>query len=160
MASVSVEQLILFIASIVIAAGVAGVFTSSVDDLAGAIDDQGIEVSDDIRTSVEIISDSGSDAVYDDAEETSGTVTLLVKNTGSSDLVADPSQVDVLLNGQFRTDVSVALADGDGTETSWGQTEVVTVQLTDVALDPGDHRVKLIVNGDEELFQFRVEGET
>ncbi len=152
MASVSVEQLILFIASIVIAAGVAGVFTSNVDDLAGAIDDRGLEVSDDIRTSVEIISDSGADAVYND---TTGNVTLLVKNTGSSDLVADPSQVDVLLDGQFRTDVSVALADGEGT--SWGQTRVATVTITEADLSVGDHRVKLVVNGDEERFRFRVD---
>jgi len=152
MASVSVEQLILFIASIVIAAGVAGVFTSNVDDLAGAIDDQGLEVSDDIRTSVEIISDSGADAVYN---ETTNNVTLLVKNTGSSDLVADPSQVDVLLDGQFRTDVSVALADGEGT--SWGQTRVATVTVTEADLSAGDHRVKLVVNGDEEQFRFRVD---
>ena len=151
MASVSVEQLILFIASIVIAAGVAGVFTSNVDDLAGAIDDRGLEVSDDIRTSVEVISDSGADAVYND---TTGNVTLLVKNTGSSDLVADPSQVDVLLNGQFRTDVSVALANGEGT--SWGQTRVATVTITEADLSAGDHRVKLVVNGDEERFRFRV----
>ncbi len=152
MASVSVEQLILFIASIVIAAGVAGVFTSNVDDLAGAIDDRGLEVSDDIRTSVEIISDSGADAVYN---ETTNNVTLLVKNTGSSDLVADPSQVDVLLDGQFRTDVSVALADGEGT--SWGQTRVATVTITKADLSAGDHRVKLVVNGDEERFRFRVD---
>lgn len=152
MASVSVEQLILFIASIVIAAGVAGVFTSNVDNLAGAIDDRGLEVSDDIRTSVEIISDSGADAVYN---ETANNVTLLVKNTGSSDLVADPSQVDVLLDGQFRTDISVGLADGEGT--SWGQTEVATVTITEADLSTGDHRVKIVVNGDEERFRFRVD---
>lgn len=154
MASVSVSHMILFIASMLIAASVAGVFTSSVDQLSDAIDDQGLEVSDEIRTSIEIISDSGAgDAIYDEDEEE---LTLLVKNTGTNGLVPEATQLDVLVNGQFQSSESIEvelLGDGE----TWNQNEVVRVTI-DVTLEDGDHRVKVIVNGDEDVFQFRTGG--
>lgn len=154
MASVSVSHMILFIASMLIAASVAGVFTSSVDQLSDAIDDQGLEVSDEIRTSIEIISDSGAgDAIYDEDEEE---LTLLVKNTGTNGLVPEATQLDVLVNGQFQSSENIEvelLGDGE----TWNQNEVVRVTI-DVTLEDGDHRVKVIVNGDEDVFQFRTGG--
>jgi len=154
MASVSVSHLILFIASIVIAASVAGVFTTSVDDLAGALDDQGLQVSENVRTSVQVISDSGSNNVYDDDEET---LTLLVKNVGTTALDADESQLDVLVNGEFVTSDELSVAALDSTdEHTWARGEVVEVTV-DRELAPGDHRATVIVGGDEERFEFRVE---
>jgi flagellar protein FlaG len=146
--------MILFIASMIIAASVAGVFTSSVDDLASAIDDQGVQVSDDVRTSIEIISDgSAAGSVYND---TAGEVTLLVKNVGTNRLSAEPSQIDILVNGQFTTssDISVELL-GDGDR--WAPNDVVRITVANQNLGPDDHRAKVIVNGDEEVFRFRVE---
>lgn len=156
MASVSVSHMILFIASMIIAASVAGVFTSSVDELSDAIDDQGLQVSEDVRTSIEIISDSGaSDTVYDENDEQ---ITILVKNTGTTDLVPEDTPLDVLVNGQFKasSDVDVELL-GEGQ--TWSENEVVRVTI-DHALGEGDHRVKVIVNGDEEVFRFRVEAQS
>ena len=147
MASVSASHLILFIASMMIAASVAGVFTSSIGQLSGALSEQGIDVSSDVRTDVEVISDSGSDAIYD-----SGTITLYVKNTGTERLAADPGQMDILVDGQFVTDYSVTRADGSG---SWRPGSVVRVDIQQ-SLSAGDHRVQLTVNGDEEVFEFRI----
>jgi flagellar protein FlaG len=156
MASVSVSHMILFIASMVIAASVAGVFTSSVDQLADAIDDQGLEVSDDVRTSIEIISDSGSDNIYNNSTDT---VTVLVKNTGTNRLTPESGQIDVLMNGQFQApeDVAVELL---GSGQRWSESEVIRVNVSNTTLQEGDHRVKVIVNGDEDLFLFRLEGQT
>ena len=155
MASVSVSHMILFIASMIIAASVAGVFTSSVDELAGAIDDQGVQVSENVRTSIEIISDSGAGNTIYQGDATSGTITILVKNTGTNQLVPDGTQIDVLVDGQFKasSDVNVELL-GDGQQ--WSESEVVRLTI-DHALETGDHRVKVIVNGDEDVFRFRVE---
>ncbi|WP_324665498.1 flagellar protein G [Haloarcula sediminis] len=147
MASVSVSHLILFIASMMIAASVAGVFTSSIGQLSGAISEQGFDVSSDVRTDIEVISDSGSDAIYD-----SGTITLYVKNTGTERLAADPGVLDILVNGQFVTDYSVTRADGDG---AWQPGTVVRLEIQQ-SLDAGDHRVQITVNGDEEVFEFRL----
>jgi len=153
MASVSVSHLILFIASMLIAASVAGVFTSSVDELASAIDDRGVQVSENVRTDIEIISDSGSENIYNaDGQEN---VTLLVKNIGSNDLVVSDTQIDVLIDGEFKTsgEVSVELL-GEGER--WSPNEVVRIEVTVGSFEGGDHRAKVIVNDAEAIFEFRV----
>jgi len=146
-ASVSVSHLILFIASMMIAASVAGVFTESIGQLSGAISEQGFDVSSDVRTDIEVISDSGSNAIYD-----SGTITLYVKNTGSERLAADPGAMDVLVDGLFVTDYTVTRVDGSG---AWQPGTVVQLDIQQT-LNSGDHRVQLIVNDDEEVFEFRL----
>jgi len=145
-ASVSASHLILFIASMMIAASVAGVFTDSIGQLSGAISEQGFDVSKDVRTDVEIISDSGSDAIYDN-----GTITLYIKNTGTERLAADPGVLDILVDGQFVVDYTVVRVDGSG---AWRPGSVVRVDIQQT-LSGGDHRVQLTVNGDEEVFNFR-----
>ncbi|QCC50621.1 flagellar protein G [Halapricum salinum] len=148
MASVSASHLILFIASILVAASVSGVLTSTVGDLSNAIDDTGLQVSDDVRTDIEIISDSGSDAVYNDTE---GNITLYVKNTGSLQLAADSNTMDVLVNGQYETDVTVTLLEDSVT---WDSGDVVRLDISRSLATNEDHRIQLTVNGDEEVFQF------
>ncbi len=148
MASVSVSHLILFIASMMVAASVAGVFTESIGQLSGAVSEQGFDVSSDVRTDVEIISDSGSDAIYNNTSET---ITLYVKNTGTERLAAEPGELDVLVNGQFVTDYTVTRADGDG---AWRPGTVIRLDIQR-SLTSGDHRVQLTVNGDQEVFEFR-----
>jgi len=158
MASVSVSHMILFIASMLIAASVAGVFTTSVDDIADAIEDQGPAVSDQVRTSIDIISDSGSDAIYDE-NESEGEITILVKNTGSSNIVPDTTDIDVLVNGQFvgADDLEFELL-GEGE--TWSSSEVIQITI-DQPLEAGDHRVLINVNGGEDVIEFRVSnGET
>ncbi|EMA20188.1 CARDB domain-containing protein [Haloarcula argentinensis] len=148
MASVSVSHLILFIASMAIAASVAGVFTSSIGELSNAVSEQGLDVSSDVRTDVEIISDSGSNTIYDgDAN----TITIHVKNTGSETLAPVPGQVDVFVDGTFASDYTVTLEPDGGN--SWRPGEVVRIDISD-NLSGGDHRLKLIVNGDEEVLEF------
>jgi len=147
MASVSASHLILFIASLVIAAGVAGTFTQGISRLSQGIDDQSLEVSDEVRTDIEVISDAGS-PVYNNS---TNTVTLLVKNTGTSEIPADARFIEILLDGQYRANVTVTVVDGE----TWRPNNVIRLEITDADLSPGDHRAKLIVNGDEEVFRFR-----
>jgi len=151
MADVSVPSLILFIASIVIAAGVAGVLIDTVTGISGALDDRGADVAENIRTDIEIISDSESN-VYNDG---SGDLTLYVKNTGRRTIPATGESFDVIVNAQYQTDVSVSVADG-GSE--WTPHGVVEVTIGGLDLTSGeDHRVRLTVDGDEETFRFNYE---
>jgi len=148
-ASVSSSTLIIFIASILVAASVAGTMTNGVQRLSGALGDRSVDVSQEIETDVEIISDPGSpEAVYDGG---SNTLTLLVKNTGSGSLPATPGTLDVIVDGQYVTELAVEVVDGD----SWGAGNVVRVDATGVDLSPGDHRVVVIVNGDREVLELR-----
>lgn len=149
MADVSAPTLILFIASLVIAAGVSGVLINTVTDISGALDDRGADVSKNIRTDVEVISDSES-GVYNATE---GELTLYVKNTGTRTLPATGQTFDVIVDAQYRTDVTVTVVDGDD---DWGPHGVVKVVVGGLSLESGqDHRVKLVVDGDEEAFRFR-----
>ncbi|SFR43874.1 CARDB domain-containing protein [Halogeometricum limi] len=148
MADVSAPTLILFIASLVIAAGVSGVLINTVTDISSALDDRGADVSKNIRTDMEVISDSES-AVYN---STSGNLTLYVKNTGTRSIPATGQSFDVIVDAQYQTDVTVTVVDG---ETGWQPHGVVKVVVSGLSLDSGDHRAKLIVDGDEEIFQFR-----
>ncbi|WP_128475891.1 flagellar protein G [Halorussus pelagicus] len=149
MASVSSSHLILFIASLIIAASVAGTFTQGVQRLSSALGDRSVDVSGDIRTDITIISDPGSGAVYNASGNEN--VTVLVKNTGSRPLPAESDQIEVLVDGRYQTNVGVTVLDGS----AWRVGNVARLEI-DQSLDTGtDHRVKIIVNGDEEVLQFR-----
>jgi flagellar protein FlaG len=154
MASVSVSSLVLFIASLVVAAAVAGTLVTEVDQITHSVTQSSDQVGERIETDVTIISDTGSDALYDADERR---VRVLVKNTGSEPLGADAGQVDVLVDGTFvaAANVTVARADGTGGST-WAPGSVVRVDI-DRQLDPGDHRVAVLVNGNEEVVRFRVD---
>ena len=87
------------------------------------------------------------------AQETSLRITGELKEDdrapGGYEITA--SSIDVILDGEYRTSVNVTVVDAD----TWGPNDVarVRVSLSD-GLDPGDHRVKVIVNGDEEVLEF------
>ena len=143
------EVMILFIAGIVVAGAVAGTLTTEVSRLSAAIDDRGVDVSNQIQTDIEIISDAGSpDQIYNDGGNEN--ITLYVKNTGSSTLPAEADRIELLVDGEFVTDFTVTVVDGS----SWSTDNVVELEI-DHSLNAGDHRVKVVVNGDEEVFEFR-----
>jgi len=147
-ASVSSSHLILFIASLIVAASVAGTFTQGVQRLSSAVGERSIDVSGDIRTDVSIISDPGSGAIANGDE-----ITVLIKNTGSRSLEAESNRIEVLVDGKYQTDVSVSVVDGP----TWETGNVAEVTVTVSSLSSGDHRVKVIVNGDDEVLRFRTE---
>ncbi|MFB6146726.1 MAG: flagellar protein G [Halobacteriaceae archaeon] len=148
MASVSSSHLIIFIASLLVAASVAGTVTDSVSELGSALEARSLDESAEIRTDVEVISDPASPVYNRSGDEN---VTLLVKNTGVRELPADGDKVDLILDGEYRTGVNVTVVDG----ADWSEGNVARVTVEAPGLDAGDHRVKLILNGDEEVFEFR-----
>ncbi|PAU83665.1 flagellar protein G [Halorubrum salipaludis] len=163
MASVPVSHLILFIASLVIAAGVVGTITTGVDRVSSAVDDAGLDATEQLRTDVTIISDANA-GVYNASGDQN--VTLLIKNTGTYRLAPDGSGLDVVFDGQYvRPDaIDGELVSADGA-TAWSRGDVLRLTIdtnalgdTNDGLDDGDHRVFVTASGDEELFQFRVEG--
>jgi flagellar protein FlaG len=147
-ASVSVSNLILFIAAMAIAAGVAGTMVDSVSGVSEALGAKSVDVAQDIETEVEVISDPGSGAIYDDGATE---VTLLVKNTGSRSLPASAEGLELLIDGQYVPpgDVSVSVIGGG----EWRPGEVVRVRV-DRSLGAGEHRVVVIADADREVLTF------
>lgn len=149
MASVSVSELVLFIAALLVATGVATTLTASVSDISQVVSERGNGVADQIATEVEVINDPGSPASIYNA--TSGNITLLVKNTGSGTLPADPKAIEVLVDGNY-TQVSNVTVAGGG---NWreGDVAILTVEET---LSSGEHRIVVFINEDREILRFRV----
>jgi flagellar protein FlaG len=148
MASVSSSHLILFIASMVVAAGVAGTFTRSASEVSAAIESKSLDESQELRTDLAVISDSGS-RVYD--VDGNGNITLLVKNLGSTPLPTRPEALDVLVDGRYRGAVTITVVDGP----TWASGNVARLEIASPNLPAGDHRVKVAAGGDEEVFEFR-----
>lgn len=152
MASVSVSHLIIFIAAMIVAASVAGLLTTTVDDISGAIEDQGFSTSDEIRSDISIINDAGA---TNSSTGDSTNVTLYVKNTGNSELSTQPGDIDILINGQFVTGIGsgrITLLDGAAV---WSEGEVVeiVVDVSGVTInEPGENRAKVTVDGAEDVF--------
>lgn len=154
MASVSVSHLVIFIASLLVAATVAGALVTGVDRLSSSVTDRSIDTSEDVRTDLTIISDAGSDAVYNETDG-NGTVTVLVKNTGSENLDATTDQIDVLVDGEFVAGADLTVTSLEGDDLAWQTGSVVRVEAQRT-LDTGDHRIQISANGDEEVLRFRV----
>lgn len=153
MASLSASSLIIFIAAIAIAAGVSGVMIDSVNGISQSITTQGDDVQQKLDTEISIISDAGSDAMYDADSET---VQVLVKNTGSRTLSADPGRIDVLVDGEYVVPDSRSVEVISGGET-WREGAVIELTIDlDEPLDGGEHRVAVIVDGDREVLRFYV----
>ncbi|SDR38406.1 flagellin [Natronobacterium texcoconense] len=159
MASVSATHIILFIASVVVAAGVAGTIVVEVNQLSDAVETRGSSVSEEIATDIQVTSDAAyAESIYD---ETADEVTVLVKNVGSESVQAHPSEVDVLVDGRFiqSDDMTVERVDVD--DDTWRPGGVVEVTI-DVSNDDnvdvsGDTRVTVIVNDNEDSIDFIVD---
>ena len=148
MAIVSSETLIIFIASLLVAASVAGTMTTGVNRLSESLDERSLDVSADIQTDVEIISDPAGGEIYNGTENN---ITVLVKNTGSRTLDHDPGDIDVIVDGQYRSDVSTSVIGGD----TWAEGSVIRLTVSDVTLSGTDHRVVVTINGEREVLEFR-----
>lgn len=151
MASESVSSVILFIAALLVAAAVAGTLVTNVNQISNAIDDKSGGVQEKIDTDVEIISDAGSESVYNASSEN---VTLIVKNTGERTLDTDPRALDVLVDGEYVQSDSMTIGVVSGEE-SWRPGAVAELEI-DRSLASGEHRIVVVASGDEEVFEFYV----
>jgi flagellar protein FlaG len=148
-ASTSVSTLVIFIAAVSIAAAVSGVMVTTVGDIANSVDERGGDVAADLDTDIEIISDSSSDAVYDDTRDE---VTVLVKNTGRRTLAAQSSVLEVLVDGRYVSPSSynASVLGGD----TWRTGDVARVVVNE-SLAADDHRVTVVVGSERETFRFQ-----
>lgn len=152
MASVSASHLIIFIASLVIAAGVVGTLTTGVDRLNTAIDDRSLDVTQQVRMDMTILNDPVAD-------NTDGNdVVIYVRNTGSQGVPIEASAVDIVFNGQFigNDEITIRDANTDEPEGVWQPGDVIEISIPDDNLNTdSDNRLLLTVNEDEEEFEFR-----
>ena len=151
MSGVSATHLVIFIASIVVAAGVAGTLVTQVDRVSESITDQSEGVEEQIDTDIKIISDTGNtSSIYN----TSGNeLTLYVKNTGKAELQIEQDTIDVLIEGQFNEPSNVTRVNDDSVRWPPGSVVEITVDSVDIT---GDTRITVAVNGNEDTIRLSV----
>jgi len=152
MSGVSASHLVIFIASIVVAAGVAGTLVTQVDRVSTSIVNQNEDVEERIDTDIRIISDTGSDAIYDNNDNDD--LILYVKNTGGTELNIAEDDIDVLIEGSFNSPDTVERVDDD-TVDRWPPGTVIEVTVNDVTIS-GDTRVTVSVRENEDTIKFSV----
>ena len=152
MASVSVSHLIIFIASLVVAAGVAGTLTTGVERVSNAVEDGSLDVSQQVRTDIDVVSDPASPEL--DANDN---VTVYVRNTGSQGIFIQPDSIDMVLNGDFvpNSEFTVTDANGDRTTARPGDVMAIEINNDNGYVNSGDNRLYITVNSDEEVYEFR-----
>lgn len=150
MSGVSASHLVIFIASIVVAAGVAGTLVTQVDRVSTSIVSQNEDVEERIDTDIRIISDTGQpDSIYDGTE-----LTLYVKNTGGTELTPEVGSIDLLVDGSFITGKTVTRVNADD-QNRWPPGTVIEVTVDSPDPTPsGPTRVTVSVRENEDTIRF------
>ncbi|WP_161490769.1 hypothetical protein [Methanonatronarchaeum thermophilum] len=126
LAGASGSELIIFIASILIAASVAGVITTEVYFATDSFRESATNIDNQIRGDITIINDPSM--IPNDDE----TMEIYVKNTGASTLPGDPNKTNVLVDGTHKTNIELDIINSD----VWNPGD--TAQIN-VPIDPEQH---------------------
>lgn len=148
MASVPSAHLVIFIAAVVVSAGIAGVIVDSAERYGHSIGESQSEYAKDVSTAVQIINDPGKPAASYD--ESADTLTLYVKNVGDRVIPAETEAVTVLVNGT-RHPVGTVTVHGTS---RWRPGTVAEVTVDVVLPSNSETRVVLVVSGDRDRYEF------
>ncbi len=124
---------IFFIAAVVVAAGVVGIFNQSIGGFTGQLKDRSNHLSDELATDIRIVNDP--------ANMPNSPLTFYVLNTGSAPILL--VDVIVLVNGIAYT--TLALDVLATTEEVLRTGQVLQIQVTGLNLSSGDHQARVIV---------------
>lgn len=162
MSGISASTLVIFIASILVAAGVAGTLVTTVGDISSSAETQGDAISDSINTDIELLNDGRGSNFYQenvengDGETVEGLITLYARNAGSTNLRLD-SQVNVLLNGRLVSSDNLTLTPTNGGDPDvWTENEVIEIEISlSETLEGSGNRVSVSVEGSERSIEFK-----
>jgi flagellar protein FlaG len=142
----SVTHMIFFIAAVLVAGSMAGVFLSVGYEMAKKIELESESMTEAMQSDIAIINDPAM-MPYDGTS-----LTLYVENTGSSTLMT--SGLFVMMDGSYVNDTVLQVVGRSGAE--WIPSTVLQITI-DISLVPGDHNVKVITgDGEADSLTFRV----
>ncbi len=135
--SISSSHLVFFLASMVVASTLAGVFITSTDSISSGIRSREDALSERLKSDISIINDPNN--------MPNDPLIVYVKNTGSTSM--NKTDVEILVNGTLQQPSSIQLVDGD--DNIWSPTEVIKVKI-DIKLESGDHWLKVVASHQSE----------
>jgi flagellar protein FlaG len=142
----SVTHMIFFIAAVLVAGSMAGVFLSVGYEMAKKIELESESMTEAMQSDIAIINDPAM-MPYDGTS-----LTLYVENTGSSTLMT--SGLFVMMDGSYVNDTVLQVVGRSGAE--WIPSTVLQITIN-ISLVPGDHNVKVITgDGEADSLTFRV----
>lgn len=145
-ADTSVTHTIFFVASIIVASSLAGVFIGISYSIANTIDQRENLITESLQSDIAIINDPAM-VPYENSN-----LTIYVKNTGTMPLF--PNGTITMIDGTFADDTSISLLQ-DGA-TKWNPSQVIEIRVN-CELSSGDHQAKVVIsNGVFDLMEFRI----
>jgi flagellar protein FlaG len=166
MSGVSASTLVIFIASIVVAAGVAGTLVTTVGEISTSAETQGDEITESIDANIELLNDGGGSNFYVEdnfADGHAAEITVYVRNTGSTTLTKNESELDVLVNGLFvdTGNLNVTSMNGNDDRRAWVEDEVIEIVIKlDDPLDGSGNRLTVSPEGTERSLEFDADTNT
>lgn len=131
------SSMILLIGGLIVATLVVGVIFTSSQTLSNGITDLSDSKAENLRTDIEIISDKSANAIYNNSE-----ITILVKNTGSTEL--DSNQPTLQVDGKFVNISSSTVVDGK----NWDVNNVLRITATKSLDTNKEHIFTVDANGE------------
>lgn len=145
MASGAVSELVIFIAALAAAGGVAAALTVATGHYIAGLRDRSASLEEEMGTRVAIVNDP--------AATPTAPLKLYVKNVGSQDL--DIPSFVVLVDGTATTDWTWTV--GAGTPDTLNPGEMATLSVAGLALGAGDHRAVVVTGpGTQATLEFQV----
>jgi flagellar protein FlaG len=157
MSGMSASTLVIFIASILVAASVAGTLVTTVGDISNSAETRGDAVSDSIDTDIEILNDGGGSDFYTESGG-GANVTLYARNSGTTTIPQDAERINVLVNGRLVPPSRVAITSmaSDDDAGGWVEGEVLEFRIElEEPLSGSDNRVTVSVDGAERFVEFK-----
>jgi flagellar protein FlaG len=166
MSGVSASTLVIFIASIVVAAGVAGTLVTTVGEISTSAETQGDQITESIDANIELLNDGGGSNFYVEDNFDDGhaaEITVYAKNTGSTTLTKNESELNVLVNGLFvdAGSLNVTSMNGNDDRRAWVEDEVIEIVIElDDPLDGSGNRLTVSPEGTERSLEFDADTNT
>jgi len=134
----SATKSIFFIASVIVAVVLSGVFTGVTYKLSSDIDTRGYMLSSVLKSDIEIINDP-ENVPYN---ATTNELIIYVKNTGKN--ILSTSDLTIIIDGLVvsQGNFSIEILGGS---TSWSPGVVIKITITE-SLSAGDHKIKVVLN--------------
>jgi len=131
--SLTATQVVFFIASIIIASAVSGVFVVVINDVSSSLEERGNRVEDQLDYEFKIINDPKN-------IPTEGSNYLFyLKNIGGKKLATTNTTFTIFIDGEL-----VVTSNFNFSDTTTGTDEVTTMYVVTSVISAGDHTLRLV----------------
>jgi flagellar protein FlaG len=131
--SLTGTHVVFFIASVIIASAVSGVFIAVTTNIINSYSERGNRVQEQLDTDFEIINDP------DNIPSSGGFYQFYLKNIGGSELATSNESINIFIDGEIIITANYNFAD-----TSIHKEEVTTLNIVSSDILQGDHTLRIV----------------